>query len=105
MFDDATILVTGGTGSFGHEFTRLVLREHNPRDVIVFSRDEKKQHDMRISICDERLSFVIGDIRDGEQICRATTGFTSGQCACIVFKCTLFIWSTCDFLMTASHWF
>lgn len=74
MFDDSTILVTGGTGSFGHDFTRLVLRERSPREVIVFSRDEKKQHDMRLTIQDDRLSFVIGDIRDSEQIHAAMRG-------------------------------
>jgi UDP-glucose 4-epimerase len=74
MFDNATILVTGGTGSFGHDFTRLVLRKHRPREVIVFSRDEKKQHDMRLAIRDDRLSFVIGDIRDSEQIHAAMRG-------------------------------
>lgn len=74
MFDDSTILVTGGTGSFGHNFVRLVLDEHKPREVIVFSRDEKKQHDMRLNFKDDRLSFVIGDIRDGRQITSAMRG-------------------------------
>ena len=74
MFDDSTILVTGGTGSFGHDFTRLMLRDHNPREVIVFSRDEKKQHDMRLAFSDDRLSFVIGDIRDQDHIRSAMRG-------------------------------
>jgi UDP-N-acetylglucosamine 4,6-dehydratase len=74
MFDGKTILVTGGTGSFGHDFTKLVLHRHEPRRVIVFSRDEKKQHDMRLAYSDPRLSFVIGDIRDRHQIASAMRG-------------------------------
>lgn len=74
MFDGKTLLVTGGTGSFGHHFIRHVLAQHNPKRVIVFSRDEKKQHDMRLDIDDQRLSFVIGDIRDSHQIARAMRG-------------------------------
>lgn len=74
MFEDKTLLVTGGTGSFGNNFTRLALREHNPKRVIVFSRDEKKQHDMRIAMNDDRVSFVIGDIRDGQSIRTAMRG-------------------------------
>jgi UDP-glucose 4-epimerase len=68
MFDEKTILVTGGTGSFGNNFVRLLLKEHNPREIVVYSRDEKKQYDMRNSLNDSRLSFVIGDVRDREQV-------------------------------------
>jgi len=74
MFDGKQLLVTGGTGSFGHDFIRLVLAQHDPEKVIVFSRDEKKQHDMRLDIDDPRLAFVIGDIRDSHQIARAMRG-------------------------------
>ncbi len=74
MFDRKTLLVTGGTGSFGHNFIRLVLAQHDPEQVIVYSRDEKKQHDMRLEFDDPRLEFVIGDIRDREQIIRAMRG-------------------------------
>jgi len=71
MFDNQTLLVTGGTGSFGNDFIRLVLDRHDPEQVIVFSRDEKKQHDMRLKFDDPRLAFVIGDIRDRNQIAMA----------------------------------
>ena len=64
MFSNQTLLVTGGTGSFGHNFIRLALDDHNPEKIIVYSRDEKKQHDMRLEFNDDRLQFVIGDIRD-----------------------------------------
>lgn len=74
MFDNRTLLVTGGTGSFGHDFVRLVLSQHNPQEVIIFSRDEKKQHDMRLELDDPRLSFVIGDIRDRSRIGKAMRG-------------------------------
>lgn len=71
MFDGQTLLVTGGTGSFGNDFIRLVLSRHSPERVIVYSRDEKKQHDMRLEIDDPRLNFVIGDVRNRDQITRA----------------------------------
>ncbi|MBX3424456.1 MAG: polysaccharide biosynthesis protein [Pirellulales bacterium] len=74
MFRDRTLFVTGGTGSFGHDFVSLVLREHQPRQVVVFSRDEKKQHDMRLEFDDPRLSFVIGDVRDRDQLIMAMRG-------------------------------
>jgi FlaA1/EpsC-like NDP-sugar epimerase len=74
MFQDKTILVTGGTGSFGHDFIKLVLDRHKPRRVIVYSRDEKKQHDMRLAYDDPRLTFVIGDIRDRQHVASAMRG-------------------------------
>ncbi len=66
-----TILVTGGTGFFGQQFVRTLLEKHSPRRVIVFSRDELKQHDMRTHISDPRLQFFIGDIRDRDRLYRA----------------------------------
>lgn len=74
MFRGQTLLVTGGTGSFGHDFIRLVLDQHQPERVIVYSRDEKKQHDMRLEFDDPRLSFVIGDVRDRNQLVMAMRG-------------------------------
>ncbi len=71
MFNGQTLLVTGGTGSFGHDFIRLALSQHNPERVIVYSRDEKKQHDMRLEFDDPRLAFVIGDVRDRNQLIMA----------------------------------
>ena len=46
MFNDSTILVTGGTGSFGHEFIKMTLAKYNPKKIIVFSRDEMKYREM-----------------------------------------------------------
>jgi UDP-N-acetylglucosamine 4,6-dehydratase len=71
---DKTILVTGGTGSFGKTFIRKALTEHNPRKVIVFSRDELKQWEMRQSdpIYDhEKIRYFLGDVRDRERLLRA----------------------------------
>jgi len=70
--NNKTILITGGTGSFGHKFVEVVLARYNPRRVIVFSRDELKQHEMRIRFKDDpRLNFFIGDVRDKDRLYRA----------------------------------
>ena len=75
MFNDATILVTGGTGSFGHAFVREVLDHHEPRKIIIYSRDEMKQWDMASLIGqDPRVRFFIGDVRDKERLYRAMEG-------------------------------
>lgn len=67
-----TILLTGGTGSFGNCFTEMVLREHKPKKIIIYSRDELKQDDMRKKFKDdERLRFFLGDVRDKERLNRA----------------------------------
>jgi UDP-N-acetylglucosamine 4,6-dehydratase/5-epimerase len=75
MLDGKNILVTGGTGSFGKKFTEVLLRDHNPRKVIIFSRDELKQHEMqRSGFNDPRLRFFIGDVRDKGRLVRAMNG-------------------------------
>jgi len=71
MLDGKSLLVTGGTGSFGNDFVRMVLTTSKPKRIVIYSRDEKKQHDMRLEYNDDRLEFCIGDIRDREQIHRA----------------------------------
>ena len=72
MLDDKTVLVTGGTGSFGQAFVGELLAHHGPRKVIVYSRDELKQHEMRGSLPeDSRLRFFIGDVRDRDRLRRA----------------------------------
>ena len=69
---DKTVLVTGGTGSFGRTFVRAALDGHGARRVIVFSRDELKQHEMRVAFGDDRrLQFFIGDVRDEDRVRRA----------------------------------
>ena len=74
MFDGQTLLVTGGTGSFGNDFIQLMLAEHNPAQIVVYSRDEKKQHDMRLELADDRVAFIIGDVRDRDQLMMAMRG-------------------------------
>lgn len=68
MFQGKVVLVTGGTGSFGRTFAKRLLRAGGVERILIFSRDEKKQHDMRLAFADPRLSFHIGDIRDRERV-------------------------------------
>ena len=69
---DQSILVTGGTGSFGTRFIQTLLRDHNPRRVIVFSRDELKQHEMRVKGIDgPNVRYFLGDVRSEERLRRA----------------------------------
>jgi UDP-N-acetylglucosamine 4,6-dehydratase len=69
------VLVTGGTGSFGKKFTRILLDEYQPKKVIIFSRDELKQHEMQVGgYNDPCLRYFIGDIRDRERLVRAMHG-------------------------------
>lgn len=68
-----TILITGGTGSFGRKFVRRIL-EYNIKKVIVFSRDELKQYEMAQEYTDPRIRFFIGDVRDKERLYRAFDG-------------------------------
>jgi len=77
MFDDRVILVTGGTGSFGKEFVRAMLRDYTPSKLIVFSRDELKQSEMaQVHPCTKGspMRYFIGDVRDLPRLCRAMTG-------------------------------
>lgn len=70
MFENQTILVTGGTGSWGYELVRQLLPQ-NPKEIIIFSRNESSQVTMSRTFEDSRLSFCIGDIRDKEAIVKA----------------------------------
>jgi UDP-N-acetylglucosamine 4,6-dehydratase len=73
--DNLSILVTGGTGSFGKKFMEVVLREHKPRRLIVYSRDELKQHEMRTGGYDHpSLRYFLGDVRDVDRLRRAMNG-------------------------------
>ena len=70
-----TLLITGGTGSFGKKFVEVMLREHRPKRLVIFSRDELKQHNMRISGLDHpNLRYFIGDVRDQSRLSRAMVG-------------------------------
>src|SRR3989344_1959666 len=67
ILNNKTVLVTGGTGSFGGEVVRKLL-SYSPQKVVVFSRDEKKQFDMNSKFNDDRLKFILGDVRDRQSI-------------------------------------
>lgn len=69
-----TILVTGGTGSFGRKFTKVVLEEYSPSKLIILSRDELKQYEMAQEFSDPRLRFFLGDVRDKDRLKRAFEG-------------------------------
>ncbi|HSN76314.1 MAG TPA: UDP-N-acetylglucosamine 4,6-dehydratase (inverting) [Anaerolineae bacterium] len=74
-WNDMTVLVTGGTGSFGKKFLEIMLAEFHPKKLIVLSRDEQKQHEMRTSGFDHpSMRYFIGDVRDRERLRRAFRG-------------------------------
>lgn len=73
MFDNRTLLITGGTGSFGNAVLRRFLNTA-VKEIRIFSRDEKKQEDMRIELNNEKLKFFIGDVRNYDSIREAMTG-------------------------------
>lgn len=76
-WEDQVVLVTGGTGSFGKKFVEIMLREYHPKRLVIFSRDELKQHDMRTSGFDHpTLRYFIGDVRDAGRLQRALAGVT-----------------------------
>ena len=75
MINNSTILVTGGTGSFGNAFVPLTLEKYNPKKIIIYSRDEMKQWEMAKKFQgDPRVRFFIGDVRDKERLHRALDG-------------------------------
>lgn len=75
MLSNSTILITGGTGSFGHTFVPLTLKQYNPKKLIIFSRDEMKQWEMaKLYGDDPRVRFFIGDVRDRDRLYRAFDG-------------------------------
>ena len=75
MLNGKTILVTGGTGSFGRMFARIILDEYNPAKLIIYSRDEYKQFEMRSEFEKyDNIRFFIGDVRDKERLLRAFQG-------------------------------
>lgn len=75
MLSNSSILITGGTGSFGKAFVSMTLAKYNPERLIIFSRDEMKQWDMQLQFQqDHRVSFIIGDVRDKDRLARALDG-------------------------------
>jgi len=75
MLSGKSVLVTGGTGSFGHTFVPMTLAKYNPRRLVIFSRDEMKQWEMaKLYGNDDRVRFFIGDVRDKDRLVRALDG-------------------------------
>lgn len=74
MFDGSTILITGGTGSFGRKYTEMLLKQFNPAKIIIFSRDELKQYEMAQQYSAPQMRYFIGDVRDGNRLKQAMRG-------------------------------
>lgn len=74
MFDNASILITGGTGSFGKKYVKTLLERYKPKRVIVFSRDELKQFEMQQEFSHEAMRYFIGDVRDKDRLTMAMRG-------------------------------
>lgn len=75
MLNNSSILITGGTGSFGNAFVPMTLKKYNPKRLVIYSRDEMKQWEMAQKYeGDKRVSFIIGDVRDKDRLTRALDG-------------------------------
>lgn len=78
MLNNKTILITGGTGSFGKKCLQMIFQKYNPKKVIIYSRDEFKQYNMKVEFSNkvdiDRVRFFIGDVRDKERLMRAFNG-------------------------------
>ncbi|WP_153115179.1 UDP-N-acetylglucosamine 4,6-dehydratase (inverting) [Rhodocyclus tenuis] len=74
MFDDKTILITGGTGSFGKKYVKTILERHRPKKLIIYSRDELKQYEMEQTFNADCMRYFIGDVRDRERLVQAMQG-------------------------------
>ena len=71
MFKNKTILLTGGTGSFGKHFVSTILKSYSPKKIIIYSRDELKQYEMSLIFPSKKMRFFIGDVRDKERLTMA----------------------------------
>lgn len=74
MFDGKTILITGGTGSFGHKYTQTLISRYKPKKIIIYSRDELKQYEMQQKFDHSCMRYFIGDVRDEKRLVRAMHG-------------------------------
>jgi UDP-N-acetylglucosamine 4,6-dehydratase len=74
MFNDKSILITGGTGSFGKRYVRTILQRYEPRKLIIYSRDELKQFEMQQDFPQDCMRFFLGDVRDAERLIQAMNG-------------------------------
>lgn len=74
MFNDKSILITGGTGSFGKQYVRTILERYKPKKLIIYSRDELKQFEMEQDFHDDCMRYFIGDVRDRDRMVLAMNG-------------------------------
>ena len=74
MFDDKSILITGGTGSFGRKYTQTLLERYRPRRLVIYSRDELKQFEMQQEFAQPCMRYFIGDVRDRDRLVQAMNG-------------------------------
>jgi len=74
MFNDKSILITGGTGSFGKQYVRTLLEKYSPKKLIIYSRDELKQFEMQQEFDEECMRYFIGDVRDRDRLVQAMNG-------------------------------
>lgn len=74
MFNGKNILITGGTGSFGHKYTQTLLSRYKPNKIVIYSRDELKQYEMQQKFNDPCMRYFIGDVRDQDRMIRAMKG-------------------------------
>ena len=74
MFNDKSILITGGTGSFGKQFVKGILEKYKPKKLIIYSRDELKQFEMEQDFHDDCMRYFIGDVRDRDRLIQAMNG-------------------------------
>src|SRR6476659_2361876 len=74
MFDDKSILITGGTGSFGKQYVKTLLTRYRPKKLIIYSRDELKQFEMEQVFNDDCMRYFIGDVRDRVRLTQAMKG-------------------------------
>jgi UDP-N-acetylglucosamine 4,6-dehydratase len=72
MFNGKNILITGGTGSFGKKYTKILLEKYTPNKIIIYSRDELKQYEMAQEYNDKCMRYFIGDVRDEARLKKAT---------------------------------
>ena len=83
MFNNKNILITGGTGSFGKKYTKILLEKYKPNKIIIYSRDELKQYEMSQDYNDRCMRYFIGDVRDADRLKKSyeRCGFCN-SCSC-----------------------
>src|SRR5882672_1116466 len=74
MFNDKSILITGGTGSFGQQYVKTLLERYRPKKLIIYSRDELKQYEMEQDFSQECMRYFLGDVRDRDRLVQAMNG-------------------------------